>query len=177
LAFVTSFLQAQEKFNYNTEGLTPKYLVVEVDSVSKSELYKRAINWIKENYENPDEVIKTSIDDKMIRFTGVQLQGFYRTTLVGKAYHHVRYTISISFKEGRYKLEPISIEDKYEDGGYWLEVDLNNSKKYFRKNGKARGEYKFYPLLIGKLLNDMNQSIYEYLKTGGQSKDSDEDDW
>ncbi len=49
-------------------GVEP--IVVEVDSLSASEIYNKAQNWVQETYKNPDKVLKANIANEKIRIDG-----------------------------------------------------------------------------------------------------------
>lgn len=71
--FISLLSNGQEKFTYNENGLTPEYLVDEADGKTQQEIYTKSLNWVKETYKNPDEVIKTTIENEKIRFEGVEM--------------------------------------------------------------------------------------------------------
>jgi hypothetical protein len=75
---------------------------VQVDSVSKKDLFNRAKSWFGETYKNSKEVL--------------QIQDIENGELLGKAIfnyssnEYVRYTIKILIKDGKYKCEIYEFE-------------------------------------------------------------------
>jgi hypothetical protein len=47
-------------------------VVVEIDSLNAAEVYLKTLDWIKETYKNPDEVIKANFENEKIRLDGFQ---------------------------------------------------------------------------------------------------------
>ncbi len=160
-------INCQVKFKYSPSGMDPNYIVVNVDSLSQSELYKKSNNWIKNYYQNPDEVIDTKSENDFVRFTGIKQSAFK----IGKLYIDVKYTIKVSFRDGKYKFEPIMAEyqpvSEYRTG--WLAFDLENGSDYF-KNGKPIEKFKAYTTEITKIFDELNVSMHS-------SINSKDDDW
>lgn len=180
LLFSCFITYSQDKFAYNQEGLNPKYVVVEIDSIKKSELFKKSINWIKETYKNPDEVIKTTIDNEKVRFEGFK-DNLICVNSLGMLYcYYAIYTIEIQFKDNKYKFTPLSIEyrvppSQYSAGGMFP-IDFNDTKGYYNKKGKLRNMFKKIPPAVETLLNDLNNNLSEYLKSE-KTKVEKKNDW
>ena len=161
----------QEKFIYNQTGLNPKYLVVEIDSLSKNELFKKSINWIKETYKNPDKVIKTTIDNEKVRFEGFKSNDICINN--GMICYDVLYTIEVAFKDNKYKFTPISLEFGV---GSMTPIDLaDGNSLFYNKKGYLKKMYKTVPNSIDNLFNELNKSLEKYLTT--ETKNSESDDW
>lgn len=176
LIAVTTISFGQEKFVYNQSGLNPEYLVIEVDSLNKNELFEKVINWIKETYKNPDEVIKTTINNEKVRFEGFQQNMFiYRSAIEFQV--DVFYTIEISFKEGRYKFKPVEVKSTFQPNGCYqpgdyFTVDLSDGTAYYKKNGKLKCSNNL-PQSLSSYLNNLESDLKLYLtKTS-----ADDDDW
>lgn len=156
----TTLIYGQTKFVFNENGLEPEYTVSNIDSFSKTVLYNKTLSWIKKSFKNPEKVIDTKIENEVIQFTSIK----ENTINVDKRYFHMKYTIKISFENGQYRFEPLSIKtkanSKYDMG--WKEVNLKNGSKYF-KRGKAIKQTKSYVKVIPEVLNELNSSLYGYL--------------
>ncbi|WP_292889154.1 hypothetical protein [Nonlabens sp.] len=67
-----------------------------MNSLKQNELLTKTINWIKETYNNPDEVIKKSIDNEKVRFKGFKDNLVCSCQSRGMVYcHSGLYTIGI----------------------------------------------------------------------------------
>lgn len=167
LALIITYPIFSQEFKFDQNGLTPNYQVVEIDSMSQKELFDKAINWIKENYVNPDEVIKTTIDDEKVRFTGAK-ENYLCSRILGIASClDTRYTIELAFKDGKYKLEPMDLEaynpgNQYMSPGWYPVLIGSNAEQYYRKD-KIRKAFRDYPEEIESLFNDLNKSLKLYL--------------
>ncbi|WP_417619839.1 DUF4468 domain-containing protein [Oceanihabitans sediminis] len=173
---------AQENFIYNQKGLTPNYLVVEIDSLNKEQLFQKSINWIKETYKNPDEVIKTTINNEKVRFEGFESNLICVNSLGIHYCYYALYTIEIEFKDNKYKFTPLNLEyrvpaSEYTPGGMKT-INFSDGSAYYNKKGKLRRMYKSIPTTVEALFNDLNKSLSNYLISEQLSKESNEsDDW
>jgi len=167
----------QDKFVYNETGLTP-HLVTETPNVNQQKLYEKTINWIKENYKNPDEVIKTTIENEKVRFEGVS-SSVLMTKIIGRtSYSDIRYTIEVSFKDEKYKITPLSLEYYTEPSQYatagWTDISLSGrSILYYGKKNKLKSVFKTYPQNIQDFFNGLNEGIQNYVLEKNKAKD----DW
>jgi hypothetical protein len=173
-----STIDKQEIFTYNAKGLIPKYVVTEIAEGKKEVLFKETINWIKNVYKNPDEVIKTTIDNGMVRFEGSQKDLICFTTLGTKNCYFTSYTIEVEFKDNKYKFTPIAIEYRVPSSDYsaatTVKISFNDGSRFYRGNGKIRNLAKGIPLSIETLFNELNKDLLKHL-----SKEDEEasDDW
>jgi hypothetical protein len=171
---LSSIAYGQDKFIFNEKGLNPKFIVVDVDSVEQSELFKKTVNWIKETYKNPDEVIKTTIGNEKIRFEGYTDVLFCVNSLGAKFCYSGLYTIEVEFKDNKFKLTPLSLEYKMPNSaGGMMPIDLNDGAIYYNKKGVVRNYYKTVPNSIDSHFNDLNMNLTEYLKTGQEENVDD----
>lgn len=186
--FVFGSVQSQEKFVYNSDGLT-QGLVVEIESVSQEDIYQKSINWIKESYNNPDEVIVTRIENEKIRFSGYERKCLMTKSLGMKGYNDVRYTVEVSFKDGKYRFEVISLESYTEPSsitrGGWGQINLVGNGlsgvfgrvKFYKKSGKIKSVFKYYPENIERLFNGLNDNLKNYLMRKNNLKHDSSSDW
>lgn len=163
-------------FRYDLEGLYPKYVVVGVDSMTQSELFEKTINWIKETYKNPDEVIKTTIANEKVRFVGFQ-DGVIETKVLGLPYiYGVTYTIEIEFQDGKYRIIPGNCEYRIPASQYGpaqnVVVDWNSGLQWYNK-GEVRKMFKNVPSNLENFLNNLNDNLFSYLTSKGDTKKKD----
>jgi len=165
------------------------YLVVEVDSINKDELFKLTANWIKKFY-SPSEVKSTKIDGLSIKFEANK-----KDFIKGKI---AKYVIEVEFKDGRYKINPISLKyyipkseyfitqnwgwipisttQKLESGGYYIPLPINDElqfKNFYNSQNKLRHKFRFFPSSIEITFNEIHHSLYDYIlenRKGGKSK-------
>ena len=93
-----------ENFTFTKDGLS-EYVVVKVDSISENELYSKTLNWVKETYSKPEQVIDATIENESVRFTG--RSSFFRIYNAFGDFedYPVKYTIKISVKRYLDRLE------------------------------------------------------------------------
>jgi hypothetical protein len=161
---------------FKTDNPVNDEIVVSVDTISKVVLYQRMNEWIQKNYTSPKDVIKASIKDNMIRFTGISDDianwTIEKGQLKGTYFYGAKYTIEINFKENKYKLN-YKLENLIYNNtpvNYLLTIGFGKSEKY-----KKRYKLDEFKIKLNKgLVNNKNKialSIYNYLN--GNIKD----DW
>lgn len=157
---ITTLGYAQEtKFTFKKEGLTD-YVVTEVPG-TQNEIYSKAINWIKENYKNPEEVIKMSIENEKVRFQGLKSNFNCMKAMGSTMCSDAIYTIEVSFKDGKYKFD--AVELVITSGGKSFTPDLNDLSIYYKKNGELPKSSESVPASYENLFNDLNESLKQYV--------------
>jgi hypothetical protein len=162
IMFFASFSYAQEtQFKITKENITD-FIVIAFKDKAQSELYKKTLNWIALTYKNPNETIKSQIENDFIRIEG------FETNFNGSS--NCTYQIEISFKDGKLKFDPqlftiINGTNKF---------DLfSTHKSYFDSDGIVKNRLK--PTIEGseKTINSLINSLNDYINTGGTKKN----DW
>ena len=148
-------------------GVEP--IVVQVDSLTASETYKKALNWVQETYKNPDKVLKANITDEKIRIDGFATDAWWYKSLGIRNSYNMEYTIEISFKDGRYRFEYM-IGQFYIDGGQKVLYDY---RTFFKKSGDVRKSYKDAVPSLELTMNSLSKSFYKYVTGKTTEKDSD----
>lgn len=155
MLLITASMTAQQKFEFKKEGLTD-YVVTEVKGTAP-ELYTKTINWVKETYKNPDEVIKMKIDNEKIRIEGFQKNFNCISSVCADAL----YTIEISFKDDKYKFDAVSMEMKNSAGSFT--IPLEDFSIYYDKKGELKKQ-SVEPLNnLVNLFNGLNESLKNYI--------------
>ena len=158
------------EFDVNKEqkNLIGQFIVIEKEGASTQEMYDATIEWIKINYTNPDEVIKSQINGEYIRMTG--------TAPVEKV--TLKHYITFTFKEGKVKMKVTNV-DVLAWGGTtkgMVNVDASNYFQFenlYNKKGKLRPTRNKYKNYMVKKINSLSTSLSEYI---ANPIDTD-DDW
>lgn len=184
LLSISAFATAQEtEFTFNNERGMSDFIVMNVEGKTAPEIYKKAIEWIKITYKNPDKVILSTIENEYIRFEGSS-SSFYsiNVPLMGKSYQQTKYQIEISVKDGRYKFDIIGMENylspsQYSKGG-WSDNGLFNGnltkehleKTIYKKDGTLRSTWKNIND-VPVYFNELNKSLIEYIMVSQKKND------
>lgn len=166
---VLAYSQDIPKLKLTREGIEP--IIVEVDSgLTAEEMYKRALNWIKESYENPGEVVKAKFENEKIRLNGFAKDAWFYKSFGKSLYYDMKYSLEIAFKDGKYKFSYEISDNFYTDGSrayHFTQMFTGNGqvKKYYAEDGVPSLE---------KTMNDLSTSFYNFVT--GQTKVV-EDDW
>jgi uncharacterized protein with gpF-like domain len=157
ILFICNISFSQDKFEYGATGLSD-YVVTQVDSISQNVLYSKAVNWVKETYKNPEEVIIMQMENEKIR-----LNGFSNDLIQVKSYKFGgKYVIEIAFKEGKYKFDVLSLTN--EQGNDWKSIPRYNIDKKWSRMEDSQKHIENY-------FNGLNTSLKNYIL--GKKKD----DW
>lgn len=160
--FLISFFSFSQETEFKTsQDYITDYLVTPCDSTTKEEIYKKTIAWISVNFKNSKEVIQSQIENEMIRIEGFT-ENFNGTS-------NALYTIEISFKDGKYKFDPLSftIINGLNTFDYFTTYS-----SYFKKNGDVKERLKVTVNGVNDLFNGLNHNLKNYII--GKSK---KDDW
>lgn len=154
------FAQEVDSLYITPDGLNG-YLVLNTPGES-NQLHKKVEEWVKYNFKNPDEVIKSSIEGELLRCD------MYYPDSYGLEYS---MTLELKFKNDKIKYEIISLKPKgggqpiFLSGGAF-DVCL------FNKRGEPRERADWMRISIANHCNSVAQSITNYI-----NGDTTEDDW
>ncbi|MGV3698286.1 hypothetical protein [Flavobacterium sp.] len=155
LLMICSSSFAQDKFEWSANGVTD-FVTADVTG-NASQVYGKAINWIKENYANPNEVIKMQIENEKIRFQGLK-KNF---NCIGSVCADGLYTIEISIKDGKYKFDPIELQLSNSAGSF--SFPMSELKAYYDKKGELRKGSKESLDNVVNMFNELNESLKGYI--------------
>jgi hypothetical protein len=182
---IRKLIEGWNYFDFNANGFTD-FSVVQIDTLKKEEIYKLVIEWIKVTYNTPDKVIKAQIENKNVRIEGFA-DGLASHFVMFPTYYGTTYSIVISVRDGKYKFDPKwskytippSQYSSGSEGTAFSDSNEDNAKFMFNKKGKVKGMYRKMPNAYEVYFNDLNMSLYEYIKNHNtkQQKESSDDDW
>ena len=99
LFLLMNLIATSQELGYDDQ--TKKYTeqdVVEIDSLSKSELYSKALEWISLNYKSAKDVIQLSNEE----MGKIIVKGSFPTDLFFKK-GWIRHTMVLQFKDGKFR--------------------------------------------------------------------------
>src|SRR5687768_16233697 len=110
--FITTHIVTAQKFVVTQAGIRSDVnpeesaIVLEIDSLSASTLYKNAHAFIQERFKNPDKVIKAETENEYLRYE-VYIPAFIQWHETKKRQYpmYANYTIELKFKDGRMRYE------------------------------------------------------------------------
>jgi hypothetical protein len=186
---ITEIKEGWDYFEFKEEGFTD-YVVVEIDSLNKEEMYTQVKNWILETYNTPSEVIKSEIKNKKIRIEGSKSNLVVMKGMLGEPYYYdTRYSIEISVRDGKYKFDPISLKYWIPSSSYvsarWQDLYIFNNSSlsvFYNQKGKKKGRvisaWAILPSALENHFDGLNMSLFNYIeKNKKKSKESSDDDW
>ncbi|MCB0457683.1 MAG: hypothetical protein R2776_01515 [Flavobacteriaceae bacterium] len=161
LLLITNTLFAQtETYTYDTKGLHPEYLVVPMEAMTQTALYKKALSWAKTDTRT---VVSEEANEKIV-FQGEKENAMCFTVMGKKSCNALRYQVEVAFKEGKYKFEVISLEQygPINDTGKkgWFPVALDKAPDaFYTRGGDLKKEYVETPNNIASLFNELNAAF------------------
>lgn len=168
LLFITSFNALAQNFPLDEETNRITYTaVVEIDSVSKDELFERGKTWLMTKTENntiqrANKDVGTMEDDVKVI---IQLTYDFKY----KKNCHVTMHANISVKEGRYKYEFNNFRIYDEKSGARTEQTLEAYYAKQRHNAK--------PELVNNTDAQVKELIEDLVNKMAKVKSNDQDDW
>ena len=179
-SFTSLFAQTQVFSLSNEKPVFPnQYVAIEVDSLSIESGYNRVLEWVNVTYNNPNEVIKSQLENKYVRIEGI-VSNFYPYDILNTMFASLKYKIEFKFKQNKVKFEVIETEyyvsaSQYTSGG-WVGLELLN-EKMFKKNGKPKKSYAKKANKVMGYFNDLVMSLDSYLNKPIEETENDKDDW
>lgn len=173
LCSLLSFGQEKE-FTFTKSGLSD-FVVTETEGKTQAELYKKALDWVSVTYKNPSEAIKAKIENEYIRIEGFS-SDIVCYSYMGKRCSDTKYEIEISFKDGRYKFDVLSISEfnNMSKSISWTNFEINDPVAYFDKKGEIKKSYKYIPEMMPAYFNNLNLNLKNFLMNNSiPSKKSD----
>ena len=158
---ILGFSQETE-FKFTKEGFTD-FVITEVPNKIQTELYKKTLDWISMNYNNPKEVIKAQIENDYIRIEGLKSSALCMKILLSNMCDDAKYQIEIYFKDGKYKFDVISVKIYNATLGWIDAFFLTSTKPCYKENGEIKNTWKEYPLQSTSIFNNINNSLKDFL--------------
>jgi hypothetical protein len=169
--FTTLGFSQETEFKFTKDGFTD-YVVTDCKDKSAAELYKKTIDWISTNYNNPKEVLKAQIENDYLRFEAIEKNLFcLKPTMCSD----MKYQIEVSFKDGKYKFDLLALDQDMPDIGWVHFGGLEDGKYYFIENGEAKSKFKIIADEIPKYFNSLNKSLNDFITNGVSTKKKN--DW
>lgn len=138
-------------FKISKDGITD-YIITPCETKTQSELFKKTIEWVSLTFKNSKEVIQSQIENDMIRIEGFA-ESFNGTS-------NATYLIEISFKEGKYKFDPVKFTiingiNKFDF--------FSTFSSYFKSDGNVKERLKDTISGVENVINSLNINLKEYI--------------
>jgi hypothetical protein len=150
-------------FKVSKDGITD-YIVTSCETKTQIEIYKKTIEWISLNFNNSKEVTQSQIENEMIRIEGFT-ESFNGTS-------NATYLIEISFKEGKYKFDPVKFTiingiNKFDF--------FSTFTSYFKSDGSVKERLKDTVTGVENLINSLNIKLKDHIL--GIKSETIKNDW
>lgn len=126
---------------------------VKVSGVSAKELYSKAISWLSQKYDNPNQVIRNRQDGAMLAGEAV-IPGGARTA-AGQRYP-VYYTFRMTFAEGGYVID---LRNFRLNNSYKAETFLYTAEGYPKTDENAKLVRESLQEALHQLVKEMESGI------------------
>ena len=167
IIFNSNFSVAQN-LNLTPNGV--ESFIAEFKGTSQEDLYEKSLNWAKETYFSPNDVIKATIENEKIRLNGYSTPILWYKMFGQEYMYRIKHTITISVKEERIKFD-YEIEGFYTTETY--EKNAMVKEKLFKSNGTPNNGAN-YKNSVDRINNYLTQISKEYID---YVNGSNEDDW
>ena len=168
ISFSQNKILDREFFAYSNKGLEPATLIVKNESLSKQELYTKALEWI--------DTANTSINGCTIKILSKTPNE--RITIKGKLPFYLceitknlkfkcfntKFSVELVFFDGGYTISPKDLKFEANNNTLWLPIKLNKiSKTIYKPDGTIRESFVHFPNTISTLFNVIDISLYSYM--------------
>lgn len=171
-----SFSQIPQ-FEVTPTGLSEdgkNHIVIDVPDKSAAELYKSIKEYIYITYKNPDHVLKSDIENELLRFdTFDDVFVLYNNSGI-KVPITVHFTTEVKFKDGKVRIEYMDIDMSTSDPNIKMEWSgsIFNCYPIYKKNGKLFKEETKKD--VEAYFNGRSWNLYKFM-TGKAQENLD--DW
>ena len=166
LLAVPAFLSAQDapptKFTWTKENGLTDFIVVPVEDKKASDMYTEALGWM---IDRNDITSKKTVQGESIIIEG-QADDVFCSTMMGmRNCNPLLYSIQVSFKDGKYKFDVLSInwKDKASNNIFPLEIAPPFTTTYYNKKGEIKSVFKWIendlPAFLDKLSNEYKSRL------------------
>jgi len=168
LAFST--LTYGQKLNVTPNGLRDvndvekAFVVINADSKTAKQLYDNALKYINKNYKNPDDVIKGKTEGEYLKFITHVSNFLFVNNSGAKITIDADYTVELNFKDGKAKLEIISLDMYAPKGGYKVLFSGGAFDGYSIYNNKGDLKRPDTKTELETYFNSQINSITEFLQ-------------
>lgn len=151
------FGQNSSEFEFNSNNQMNDFIVVEIPKQNKNQIYNKTIDWIKKNYDDPESVLITKINDEYLRFKGYKYSNIKYDTGIFIHNADIIYEFSIDFKDFKYKvtIEKLIMVDSEDNSKYKMILPLK--EKYTDQGVNVNAE--FLPFTLNEILNSLKEYI------------------
>jgi len=161
---VTTYSFGQDnEFKFSKEGFTD-YIVTPVENKTQNELYAKTLQWVSLTFKEPRDVVKATIENEYIRIEGYSKE-LICYSYMGKRCGDTKYEIEISFKDGKYKFDVLSISEynNMSKSIMWTDFNIVDTSNYYDKKGSVKSSYKFIAETVPGFFNNLNLDLKSYL--------------
>jgi len=141
----------------NSKVIEP--LVVNVAIAPASVIYAKTINWLEQNYDNPDKIIVSRTKNKEINIKTVEPRVWTPNKIGVHSDYGIEYNLKIQFKDGRCRIT-CELGNFEKDG-----VKLSTSYKDLFKDYDGSIKYGYNNAVEGiqDHLNKKLKSLYNFI--------------
>ena len=162
----------------NSQDFTKRYVVLDFEDLSSTQLYNNCLIYIQKNYNSPQDVIKGQVENKFISFdTHTNQIAQFKIPLVGTKDIQANFKVSLDFKDGKARFKIVSIEMYYYYD--YKKIPFNFKQEImgwaiYNKKGKPIKRATPTKTEIELYINGFILQLKEGIQGGGQL---DNDDW
>ena len=146
------------KFQVTPDGIAP--IVLQLNSMAVSDIYKKTLNYVQEYYKNPKEVLKADIPNELVRINGFKKEAWaQKLPMTPIFYYDMDYTLEIEMKENKVRLSLTPNQ-------FWAgDIKGNFTVKDFFLDTKAAKKFAEQAKPgLENAINEISQGYYNYLK-------------
>ncbi|SFO05613.1 protein of unknown function [Paenimyroides ummariense] len=154
-------------------------IITSCENKTAEEMYQKALNWISYTFNSPNDVLMAKIENEYIRFEGAK-EHLVCWETIGTICNNGKFTVELSFKDGRYKFELIKLQQYIPYTGYgphgWDDVNFEYvTANMYKNNGKLRPKYQHFISDMPEYFNNLNKQLQQFIQN--ENIPSKREDW
>lgn len=176
--FLSEITSAQHipQFELTKDGIEP--IVVTVDSLNARQLYKKALNWVKENYKNPVEVLKVDVKNEKVRIEDIKKNVWFYRIPDTTFFYDVEYLFNVDFEDNKIRMSFDFGNTWNRSAQYATHSYCINYKKLWKQDGEVHDIYKETKPGIDQMMNELSLSLINYLRDDKKNLEEEhQSDW
>lgn len=147
----------------DANDLEKTFVVINADGKTSKELYDNALKYINKNYKSPDDVIKGKTDGEYLKFVTYAPDFISIKNSWVRTPFNAKYTIGLSFKDGKVKYEVIDIE--IENGAKAPLLFSGSGLNFFIYNKKGELKREDAKISIEDYFNSNISTLSDFLQS------------
>lgn len=122
------------------------YVILDFENQSAEDLYSKSILFVNQRFKNPEHVIKSNVENKMLRYSDYKPNGIQVLNGMVRIPVDVKYQVELGFKDNKVKFDIVSLDmgGLNFKGNVWKGYPIWNEKNSKLRLEQEKNELEAY---------------------------------